>query len=185
MIGQRARCSLFRRLLVPALIALLAPIAVFSGPAMGQRVPDAPGRMRGQVPATSSNGSVTAVVRFPTRNVIAGSTVVATVVVKNHSGVPLRVDGCGAPFALAFENKAAPATVAWPACARPMTIPIGTSEYRVTAVARSSSCGDDGPDRCIDQRPPPLPVGRYTATLYQNPEILTKPARSIKVRVIH
>jgi hypothetical protein len=184
--GLPVRAALFRGLLVPAVVALLAPVAILSGPLIEQRSPLSHGSMRDVgVPTRSGDGRVTAEVRLPTRSVIAGSTVEATVIVKNRSGSPLSVNGCGAPFAVAIESKAVPATVAWPACSRPMTIPTGTSKYRVAAVARYSSCSPDGPDRCIDLRPPPLPVGRYKATLYQNPQVLTTTPRSIEVRVTH
>jgi hypothetical protein len=134
--------------------------------------------------ASSSKGEVTAVIHVVSRRLVAGSIADATVVVRNRSGSELHVDGCGVPFAVALHNQSIPATVAWPACARSMTIPEGNSKYQLALSTRYSSCGANGAVECIDLRPPPLPVGRYTLSLYQNPTVLTKAPRSLRVRVV-
>ena len=158
-----------RRALVLALAAITVGVAPIGAGGAG---------------GASAAGEVTAVIRLPRRTLAAGSTVEAEIVVHNRTGAPIEFVACGSPFAVALHNRSVPALVAWPACGGPGIIPTGTTTYRMPLIARYSSCSPDGPIICDGGDPPPLPPGRYLATLYQSPKVLTAHARSLRVRVV-
>jgi hypothetical protein len=134
--------------------------------------------------SASEAGDVTAAIRLPRRTITAGEKLEAKVVVRNRTGAPVEFVGCGIPFAVALHNRSVPALLAWPACATSETIPVGTTTYRVPVSTRYTSCDADGPVRCVGLDPPPLPPGRYTASLYEHPKVLTEHARPLRVRLM-
>ena len=107
---------------------------------------------------------------------------VAHVVVENDSGHALSVTGCGSLFQIVLGNGTVRQDPAWPACAQPLTVPAGRSTYPVTVSATYSGCtqaSGSGPmPACVDGGLPPLPPGRYQATLAQNPKVAPAPAPS-------
>jgi hypothetical protein len=116
-------------------------------------------------------------VDLPSKTIAAGSTVNAIVVVENNTGTDLNVIGCGSPFAVALRNARIEPEVAWHLCRQTLTIPVGTSSHTLRVSASYLACGSGGRlPACVDGHSPPLPPGRYEATLYQHPIVVPTPA---------
>ena len=125
---------------------------------------------------TASTPALSARVILPSKRLAAGSTMQATVRVQNDTGSPYNVGTCQGPFQVALSNTKVTPLLAWAACGRTLTIPVGTSTYPVTVQGSYVSCGMTGPGpQCVNGSPPPLPPGKYTAKLYQESEIVRVP----------
>jgi hypothetical protein len=107
----------------------------------------------------------------------AGATVDAQVIVENNTGSALHVTGCGSLFQVALSSDTIEPNIAWPACAQPLTVPVGESVYPVTVSAKYQACGDGGtlPPCGTAGDLPALPPGDYQARLYQNPVVVPAP----------
>jgi hypothetical protein len=122
------------------------------------------------------NRAVSARVILPSRHLVAGSTMQATIRVQNDTGSALSVSACGSPFQVALSNDKIQPHLGWLTCGMTFTIPVGKSTYPAIVAGTYVSCGGGGPDpACVDGRPPPLPPGKCQAKLYQSPEIVRAP----------
>lgn len=112
-------------------------------------------------------GSVGAYLDVPITSVVAGGELAATVVVVNRTGAPISIASCGPYFyGAGFESDTVTRTDPpfFTCLGPPVSIPVGESRWPVTATARYSTCGGEGPRAtsvCVDGRPPELPIGDY------------------------
>jgi hypothetical protein len=134
--------------------------------------------------------AISARLLVPSKKVVTGSVVQAKLRVVNDTGHDVTVAACPSPFVVALSSKTYVPLVGWLSCAMPFTIPVGTSTYDVPFRAEYSSCGGEGsiPGQgptlaCVNGEPPPLPVGKYQAKLYQSTEVVRPPA-PVNVRVV-
>lgn len=140
-------------------------------------------------PASAADGrnGVSARVELPAKTMAAGTTMEATVIVRNRTGKALTVDGCGSLFQVALRSQTYEPVVGWNLCRQAITVPQGRSRYGVTVTAAPLVCSGDGGGGvplCVDGNgnPPTLPPGKYQATLYQNPKVVAH-LTSVPVRV--
>ena len=125
----------------------------------------------------ATRGSVSARVILPAKHLVAGSTMKATVQLRNTTGTPVSVIGCGSLFQVVLSNDKVTPALGWLGCAQTFTIPVGTSKFPVVVAGSYVSCGEGGPGpSCVAGRPPPLPPGHYQARLYQNPVVALTPS---------
>ena len=107
-------------------------------------------------------------------------------VVENHTGHALHVAGCGSLFQLDLVGSTYQPAVNWPACLQEITIPVGTSSYRMTVTASYNQCDESGSQgtarACLPSGMPPLAPGHYAAELFQSSHVLPAPP-GIPVRV--
>lgn len=108
---------------------------------------------------------------LPSRVVTAGGRIVAHIEVVNNSGHAIHTVGCNALFDVALASRSYHPIIAVATCAERLTIPTGTSRYRVQVLASYLSCSvrhaSDGRPACLPgMRMPSLPPGSYRATLY-------------------
>ncbi|HUB40068.1 MAG TPA: hypothetical protein VMA72_14555 [Streptosporangiaceae bacterium] len=108
---------------------------------------------------------------LPSRTVMAGSRLAAHVVVHNNTGHAIRRPGCGALFTVALASSSYHPVVATPSCLQILTIPAGTSRYRVQVLASYLACSmrhaSGGLKACLPGlKAPPLPSGNYYAKLF-------------------
>jgi hypothetical protein len=154
---------------------------VLTACAGGGQSASSPRRAATSTTATQPAAPLSARVVLPSKSMLAGSTMDATLIVENHTGDALEFAGCGSPFAVALGNDDTQPAVAWPACRQGFTLPTGKSTYALPVVARYLSCGPGGPP-CDGLDPPPLPPGEYQAKLYQNPDVVPAPT-PVTIRV--
>ena len=125
-------------------------------------------------------------VEVPSRTMVAGSSMLAHIVVDNRTGHAIHANGCGQLFELALGSDSYPAQGEWPPCLQPLTIAVGRSSYPWTIRATYDECGGTGnppPPACLPGgRPPPLPAGEYDVVFFQSSNIVSVPA-PIPVRV--
>lgn len=110
----------------------------------------------------------------------------ARIVVENHTGRPIRFAGCGSVFQLLLHGQHYAQSPVRPACAIPMSVPVGTSSYRVTILARYSACSPTAqpPDPACGPHDsiPALPPGRYeVSTAAAAGALPVPPDRSITI----
>jgi hypothetical protein len=108
---------------------------------------------------------------LPSRTVTAGSRLTAHVVVDNNTGHTIRTPGCGVLFTVALTSSSYHPVMGSLSCLQFLTIPAGTSRYRVQVLASYLACSVGHPGGglkpCLPGRkPPPLPPGRYHAKLF-------------------
>jgi hypothetical protein len=108
---------------------------------------------------------------LPSRTMTAGAPLAGWVEVENHTGHAIRTEGCNALFAVALASSRYHPVVAVTTCAERLTIPEGQSSYRVQVLANYLSCSvghaSGARPACLPgMRMPPLPPGRYRATLF-------------------
>jgi hypothetical protein len=126
------------------------------------------------VPACGRAG-LTARIVLPTSTVRTGSIIHGELVVNNETGETVIVATCGTPFVVALANDAYQPAIFWPRCLQHVPIPVGESTWRVDIRATYLACqGEASPavppePQCVNGNVPPLPVGIYRATLYQDP----------------
>jgi len=138
--------------------------------------------------AQYERATVTAKIVLPSTMMTAGSSMTGHVIVENNTGQPLHVTGCISLFGVALSNSKIHQDSAFRACAQPFTIPIGESSYRVTIYATYSACSETGQPQgadpvCLPNNGiPPLPPGKYEATLVQSSVIVPIPPQ-IVVRI--
>ena len=77
---------------------------------------------------------------LPSRTLTAGGNVTVSAVVSNHTGHPVRVAGCGSPFAAVLGNAAYQQTTAWNLCRTLITLPVGKSAFPVVISTSYSEC---------------------------------------------
>jgi hypothetical protein len=138
-------------------------------------------------PTTASPiAGITARLELPSKTMTAGSTLSATVVVRNTTAAEITAFGCHYWFQVLLGDARYQPPVDWLACGpQPFPIPPGTSRYRTTIAAIYLSCSPSGSgDRVCgrDGRPPPLPTGKYKARLYQSTAVVPGP-KPVMVRV--
>ena len=125
-------------------------------------------------------------VEVPSRTMVAGSSMLAHIVVDNRTGHAIHANGCGQLFELALGSDSYPAQAGWPACLQPLTIAAGKTSYPWTIRATYSSCGGTGNPPLHACLPgggaPPLPTGMYRVVFFQSSNIVSAPA-PIPVRV--
>jgi hypothetical protein len=133
------------------------------------------------VPACGSS-QLTARIVLPTRTLVAGTTVHGMVIVSNATGKVVIVKTCGSPFQVALANDHYEPGMGWPLCLQDVSIPVGESTWKVDVQARNLGClggnqqGQKGMPKCLPNGdPPPLPIGAYRATLYQDPHVVSDP----------
>ena len=128
-------------------------------------------------PSGASSGSISARVILPAQHLVAGSTMKATLELRNTTGSPVSVIGCQSLFQVALGNDKVTPALGWLGCAQTFTIPVGTSKFAIVVAGSYVSCGEGRPGpSCVAGRPPPLPPGKYEARLYQNPVVALTPA---------
>jgi len=108
---------------------------------------------------------------LPSRTVMTGSQLTGHVLVDNNTGHAIRTPGCGVLFTIALASSSYHPVVASPACVQLLTIPAGTSGYRVQILASYLACSighaSGGLKACLPGRKaPPLPPGNYDAKLF-------------------
>lgn len=136
------------------------------------------------------SATISARLTVPSRTIVTGSVVHAELHILNNTGEDVTVTTCGSPFAVALSTKTYTPLLAWPLCAMQFTIPLGASTYDLPLRASLGSCGGEGtipgqgpPVPCVNGKPPPLPLGKYRVTLFQNPTVVGAP-NSLTVRVV-
>lgn len=146
-----------------------------------------------------STGGATALPRglstslaLPTHVIPAGSSITARVVVENKTGHPLSYSPCDFYFrgALSTTDHQQANSNYYTLCAtqRPpvFTFPTGTSRYPIALAARYQHCSSaslPGRPACLANGvKPPLPRGRYYATVTLEPVDMPTP-RPVAVRV--
>jgi hypothetical protein len=145
-------------------------------------------------PASASSepheATISATLALPSKRIVTGSVVHATLRIVNRTGSDVTVTTCGSPFQVALVSKTYAPEIGWFGCAMRFTIPLGKSTYDVPLRASYESCGGEGtipgqgaPLPCVGGAPPPLPVGKYQVKVYENPEVVSAPAL-INVRVV-
>jgi hypothetical protein len=135
--------------------------------------------------AADGRNGVSARIKLPSKSMVAGATMEATVTVQNDSGRAVTGEGCGPLFKVALRNKTTTPIVPWNRCRELLTLPNGRSRYPVTLHASHLVCSRDGGGSapiCVDGKAPPLPPGKYRATLYQLPKVVAHPP-SVAVKV--
>lgn len=163
-----------RRSVAPAAVVVL--LAVVAAPAGCSAHPAATTRNSAAPPAPSSHPAgpaapVSVQLMLSSRTVTAGGKIAARVVVVNHTGHAIHTVGCNALFEVALASRSYHPVIAVTTCAERLTIPAGTSRYRVQVLASYLSCtvrhASDGRPACLSgMRTPPLPAGSYHATVY-------------------
>ena len=125
-------------------------------------------------------------VEVPSRTMVAGSSMLAHIVVNNTTGHAIHANGCGQLFELALGSDSYPAQAGWPACLQPLSIAAGKTSYPWTIRATYDECGGTGnpplPACLPGGGAPPLPTGEYRVVFFQSSNIVSAPA-SIPVRV--
>lgn len=109
------------------------------------------------------------------------------VVVDNRTGHAIHVTGCLGLFSVALSSGSYQPDVASASCAETLTVPAGISSYPVTVQASYLACNVGGPQggfkACLPgSKLPPLPPGKYHATLFQDSQVVPEPP-AIPVRV--
>ena len=137
-----------------------------------------------ETPVSPPDSGVVARIELPSREMVAGSSMPATVVVTNSTGAEITIGACLSWFQLLLTKGDIndESFVAWPMCAGRQTIPIGETTYPVTLFARYNACFGDREPFCGGDVLPPLPPGEYKATLYQVSPVVLEPP-SVEVRV--
>lgn len=119
-------------------------------------------------------------VEVPSRTMVAGSSILAHIVVDNGTGHAIHAYGCGQLFELALGSDSYPAQAGWPACLQPLTIAVGRSSYPWKITASYDGCGGTGnppPPACLPAGgPPPLPAGMYRVVFFQSSNLVSAPA---------
>lgn len=138
---------------------------------------------------TSPPAPVSIQVVLPSRSVTAGSQLTGRVVVDNNTGHAIRTPGCGVLFTLALASSSYHPVVASPSCLQFLTIPAGTSSYRVHVLASYLACSvghsGGGLPACLrGEQAPPLPPGRYHAKLFFQVRQFAPAPSAIPVTVI-
>lgn len=120
--------------------------------------------------ATGSAGEepLSATLELPTTTVDAGGTIEGEVVVRNDTGAPVQVEGCGSPYWVSLSNGPVQQLVPRNLCSGTFTFPVGASRWPVTISASHLTCvlvGNPSPGVVCgaDGLPPGLPPGTYTA----------------------
>ena len=126
---------------------------------------------------------------LPSRTVMAGSQLAGHVVVVNNTGHPVSRPGCGVLFTIALASSSYHPVVANPNCLQFLTIPPGTSRYRVQVLASYLACSarhaSGGLKACLPGlKAPPLPPGNYRAKLFFQVRQFAPAPHPIAVRVI-
>jgi hypothetical protein len=108
---------------------------------------------------------------LPSRTMTAGAQLAGRVEVENNTGHAIRTEGCNGLFAVALASSRYHPIVAVTTCVERLTIPEGQSSYRVQVLASYLSCSvghaSGARPACLPgPRMPPLPPGRYRATLF-------------------
>ena len=99
----------------------------------------------------------------------SGGDLSGQILLDNRTGRPIKATGCGGIFQVHLTNDD-PRTrsVVWPACAQPITIPVGPSTVAAHLEARYPECSTGiGDVPCVGQGTPPLPPGQYAATTFE------------------
>ena len=121
-------------------------------------------------PVPGTSGPVVSTrLELDSTTVRSGGELSGRILLNNHTGGPIKATGCGGIFQVHLTNED-PRTrnVVWPACAQPITIPVGTSTVQVQLEARYPECSTGiGDVPCVGQGTPPLPPGRYVATTFE------------------
>jgi len=126
---------------------------------------------------------------LPSTTMTTGTRLAAHVKVDNNTGHAIHVPGCGAPFTVALASSTYRPVIAVLTCVQLLTIRPGWSSYRVLVLASYLSCS---PGHASGARPaclpgmrmPPLPPGRYHATLFFLVREFAPAPPAIPVRVI-
>jgi hypothetical protein len=126
---------------------------------------------------------------LPSRTVRAASHLAGHVVVDNNTGHTIRTPGCGVLFTIALASSSYHPVVVSPTCLQFLTIPAGTSSYRVEILASYLACSvghaSGGLKACLPGRKaPPLPPGNYYAKLFFQVKQFAPAPRLIPVKVI-
>jgi hypothetical protein len=130
--------------------------------------------------------TVTARVMLPSRTMTAGSSMSGYVIVENNTGQALHPIGCISLFSTFLSNASITPHPFFPQCVQTFTIPVGASSYPIGVDSTYLECA--GPlgngRRCLEQNGrnvmPPLPPGRYEATLWGN-VVPTPPPITVRV----
>jgi len=121
-----------------------------------------------------------------TTTVVAGGQITGHVVVRNDTGRVLHAEACGSIFQALLTRPGYEPTPVWATCVQRVTIGRGRSTYRVTVTASYSRCSQSGPEgtvpACTPTGAPPLPAGRYEATVFEQGTVVPLPA-PVPVRV--
>jgi hypothetical protein len=138
-------------------------------------------------PVASHRPTVSVRLVLPRHTMRAGSTMIGHLLVTNHSGHAIHVNGCFYIFATDLTSKTYHPVVAWPTCLQRLTIPAGHHRYRALLQATYNQCSENNPPpgqvKCLPGgRMPPLPPGKYRAKVFQNPKVARTPP-TIPVRV--
>jgi hypothetical protein len=165
-------------------IVLLACLVVAAGCTSQSPAPPAAKPRTAAPPAP-----VSVQVVLPSQTVAAGSQLTGHVVVNNSSGHAIRTAGCGALFTVALASKSYHPIVATLSCLQFFTIPKGRSSYRVHVLGSYLGCSVGHPrgglQACLPGlKAPPLPPGRYRATLYFQVKPFAPAPPAIPVTVI-
>lgn len=124
-------------------------------------------------PPARSEEPLSATLELSTTTVEAGGTIEGEVVVRNDTGAPVQVEGCGSPYWVSLSNESVEQLV--PRCMALLvrTFPAGESRWPVTISASHFACvtagtptaSPAGPVCGADGLPPALPPGTYTAQI--------------------
>ena len=128
-----------------------------------------------EVPPAAS--VVTARIELPADQMVAGSSMQATVVVTNDTGSDIGVVACGSWFQvrLAADGVNDQPGGIWAGCFMRITIPVGRTEYPVTLRAVYDQCFFDQEPLCGPDGTAPLPPGQYRAVFQQVSPIVAEP----------
>jgi hypothetical protein len=162
---------------VPATRMAALLLVILVGVAATGTSPAAARRVRG----------VSASIELPSETMRSGSTMLATVTVRNHTGSIVMVDGCGTWFRVVIVNAEVRNSGEWEGCLERLEVPTGRTRHRVKIAANYAACfGDDPHDgripECAEGKIPPLPPGNSRVTLRQHPKLVDNvPAIPIEV----
>lgn len=144
-------------------------------------------------PTATPVGETTVRIEIP-RTLVAGTTTSGTLVFTNRTGAPLELQtsgGCKPNYAVVIRNDAIPQTAAFAASCEigATVVPEGTSRVHFTASTSYFGCTSSPNPQSVTPAclpgptMPPLPPGRYDATL-QAPDSDFPPATPVPVKVI-
>jgi len=107
---------------------------------------------------------VSARIDLPSHTLRAGASMKGFVIVRNDTGRPVTLPGCGTPVQVALANAHYRPSVRWEQCLQTFTIPVGSASYPVTLAGSDETCATPpAGGQC-----PSLPPGAYQARLYQD-----------------
>jgi len=140
----------------------------------------------------SSPSGVVSHIEVPSREIVSGGAMTASLVVDNHTGEPIDA-GCGPNLAVALGNEKVQPQIGFPAigCLHPPRIPVGTSRWPLQLSALDYSwCSLPGepsspPTRTCGRNGDPLPPGDYRTVFFGTVALLHPDPATVRVLAAH